>query len=149
MKYIYVKNGNVEGMARELPNVWENISNFYVLDNATLKQYGWYPYRFVPGELSEDMVSNGSYFVIGDDEVVEYQSVRPKTDKEREDEINSLWENIRTQRNFLLEKSDWTQLPDSPLNQEKKEEWILYRQALRDITNQSDPKWIIWPTIPI
>jgi hypothetical protein len=148
MKYIYVKNGNVESIPRELPNIWENVSNFNVLDNATVKEYGWYPYRFVPGETSEDMVSNGSYFVIGNDEVVEYQSVRPKTDEERQAEINSLWENIRNQRNFLLEKSDWTQLSDSPLNPEKKEEWLVYRQALRDITNQLNPKEIVWPIEP-
>jgi hypothetical protein len=148
MKYIYVKNGNVESMARELPNVWENISNFNALDNVSFKEYGWYPYRFVSGDINEDMVPNGSYFVIGEDEVVEYQSVRPKTEQERQDEINSLWENIRVQRNFLLEKSDWTQLPDSPLSSEKKQDWVAYRQALRDITNQPDPKSIIWPTEP-
>jgi hypothetical protein len=148
MKYIYVKDGNVSGIPRELPNVWENVSNFNVLDNSTLKQYGWYPYTFIPGGVSDDMVPNGSYFVIEENEVKEYQAVRPKTDEERQDEINSLWSNIRSQRNFLLEKSDWTQLPDSPLSEEKKEEWRLYRQGLRDITNQPDPRAIIWPTEP-
>lgn len=49
----------------------------------------------------------------------------------------------RTRRNALLTASDWTQLPDVPLA--TKDAWAVYRQALRDITNQTDPKW---PTPP-
>jgi hypothetical protein len=59
-----------------------------------------------------------------------------------------MWENIRVQRNELLLESDWTQLSDSPLSEEKKIEWQTYRQELRDITSQQDPFNIIWPTKP-
>ena len=38
---------------------------------------------------------------------------------------------IRNKRNELLKESDWTQLADVNIN---KEEWVTYRQALRDIT---------------
>lgn len=38
---------------------------------------------------------------------------------------------IRNKRNELLKESDWTQLPDVNIS---KEEWVTYRQALRDIT---------------
>lgn len=52
---------------------------------------------------------------------------------------------LRTQ---LLVNSDWTQLPDVPLSAEKKAQWATYRQALRDITNQSGfPDNINWPGI--
>jgi len=37
-------------------------------------------------------------------------------------------------RNKLLQESDWTQLTDSPAD---KAEWAVYRQALRDITDQA------------
>lgn len=51
------------------------------------------------------------------------------------------------QRNQLLAASDWTQLPDVPL--ETKEAWATYRQALRDITDQPGyPLDIAWPTPP-
>lgn len=40
---------------------------------------------------------------------------------------------IRGLRDHLLKNSDWTQIPDSPLSAEKKEEWAVYRQALRDM----------------
>ena len=56
---------------------------------------------------------------------------------------------VRGQRNTLLEESDWTQLPDSPLSEEKRLEWKTYRQELRDITNYDSPDHIIWPSEPI
>lgn len=59
---------------------------------------------------------------------------------------------VRTIRNGLLEDSDWTQSPDSPLTTEKKTEWATYRQALRDVpaTNSSvtDIDSVVWPTKP-
>tara|TARA_X000001382_G_C3154085_1_gene173968 strand:- start:136 stop:423 length:288 start_codon:yes stop_codon:yes gene_type:complete len=36
-------------------------------------------------------------------------------------------------RNNFLAKSDWTQGVDSPLTDEKKAEWVTYRQKLRDL----------------
>jgi len=39
---------------------------------------------------------------------------------------------MRDERNSLLAQSDWTQMPDSPLSDSKKQEWANYRQALRD-----------------
>lgn len=50
-------------------------------------------------------------------------------------------------RNRLLNQSDWTQLPDVPLA--TKEAWAIYRQALRNITNQAGfPTQVEWPTKP-
>jgi hypothetical protein len=53
---------------------------------------------------------------------------------------------IRDKRNTLLAISDWTQMPDVALT--TKETWAVYRQGLRDITNQTDPFNIVWPTAP-
>jgi hypothetical protein len=58
-------------------------------------------------------------------------------------------ENVRSTRNALLIESDWTQLEDSPLSEEKKTEWKNYRQELRDLTNLDDLTSIIWPTQPL
>jgi hypothetical protein len=53
---------------------------------------------------------------------------------------------IRDSRNILLKESDWTQLPDAPVD---KVAWQTYRQELRDITSQPDfPNNIVWPTKP-
>jgi hypothetical protein len=61
---------------------------------------------------------------------------------------NTQWNQVKTIRNQYLSESDWTQLIDSPLTEEKKQEWKVYRQALRDITLQTDPFNIVWPTKP-
>lgn len=41
-------------------------------------------------------------------------------------------ERMRQWRDGLLAQSDWTQMPDSPLTDAKKQEWQDYRQSLRD-----------------
>ena len=45
------------------------------------------------------------------------------------------WEQLRIWRNLELTKTDWTQLPDSPV---EKDAWAQYRQALRDLPTQTD-----------
>ena len=64
-----------------------------------------------------------------------------------------LMSEIRIQRSTKLGMSDWTQTNDSPLTEEKKAEWRVYRQALRDITGNlpadlDDPDDISWPAEP-
>jgi hypothetical protein len=67
-----------------------------------------------------------------------------------EEEINyriqSKWEDIRIQRNELLTECDWTQLSD--VSQAIKDLWTVYRQQLRDVTNQQNPFNIQWPVKP-
>ena len=57
---------------------------------------------------------------------------------------NSKADDARRLRNRLLSQSDWTQASDSPVD---KTAWAAYRQALRDIPEQSGfPDNIDWPT---
>lgn len=58
------------------------------------------------------------------------------------------WKSVRDDRNKRLFECDWTQLPDAPLTDEQKTAWQAYRQALRDVTQQSDPFNITWPVKP-
>ena len=56
-------------------------------------------------------------------------------------------EDVRSNRDQLLTQSDWTQLPDSNLSQDA--EWLSYRTALRDVTEQDGfPYSIVWPVHP-
>lgn len=148
MKYIYVENNQIAGNPEELPRNWKNVSNFYLLNDEQLKSYGWYPFRFVEADILPNQFYDGSDFVIEENEVVEYQKVRNKTQEEIDNEIQSTWRAIRGRRNDLLLKCDWTQLSDAPLTEEVKQSWIDYRQELRDITLQTDPFNIVWPTQP-
>lgn len=53
---------------------------------------------------------------------------------------------IRKERNELLIKSDWVVLPHSPVTGSKLDEWLQYRQDLRDVTTQTPP--YVLPTQP-
>lgn len=52
----------------------------------------------------------------------------------------------RAERTSLLAASDWTQVADTPVDQSA---WATYRQALRDVTDQTGfPDAIAWPVAP-
>jgi hypothetical protein len=54
---------------------------------------------------------------------------------------------VRLQRNIKLSETDWTQAEDIP--QTTRDLWKPYRQALRDLTNQSGfPYDVVWPEKP-
>ena len=148
MRYVYVENGQIASEHRILPMNWNNISNFNSLDADSLKQFGWYPYRFVGATIPSGYKIDGSYYEITDDEVLEIQTATPLTDEEQQTIIESQWTNIRARRNIELNESDWTQISDSPLTAEKKEEFRVYRQALRDITEYASPYDVVWPEKP-
>lgn len=70
---------------------------------------------------------------------------------------------IRKKRNSLIAESDYRVLPDYPISDDKKSEWSIYRQQLRDITDninaneliiieingQIEAGGFIWPTRPL
>ena len=52
----------------------------------------------------------------------------------------------RSHRNNCLSECDWTQSPDAPVDQAA---WAIYRQSLRDITQQTGfPSDVTWPIKP-
>lgn len=56
------------------------------------------------------------------------------------------WQSFKTSRNLMLQSCDWTQVPDAPAD---KDAWASYRQALRDLPdNTLDVRNVIWPTPP-
>lgn len=64
-------------------------------------------------------------------------------------EQNIAWANLRAERNRLLAACDYTQLADSPLTPQLKDVYQVYRQALRDLPNNTiDPSNPIWPESP-
>jgi hypothetical protein len=56
------------------------------------------------------------------------------------------FERLRIWRDAQLKASDWTQVEDSPSD---KLAWSVYRQALRDLPNQStNPDELVFPVAP-
>lgn len=71
-------------------------------------------------------------------------------DKQKFDDMTRItYHCIRERRDRLLKESDWTISTDSPLSEEKKNEFKIYRQALRDFPSICDPMMIEWPSYPI
>lgn len=70
----------------------------------------------------------------------------------RQRRIPSVANLIRERRKLLLQGCDWTQTADSPLTPEKKSEWAVYRQALRDLPDEqggvNSIDDVAWPTPP-
>ena len=92
-----------------------------------------------------DEVDESNY---GDAVVYRDPSLKPTWAQVQNGVVPEQWFVIRGQRIRKLRASDWSALPDVPMTVEKKSEWETYRQALRDVTTQSDPFNITWPTPP-
>ena len=97
--------------------------------------YGWIPFTADPNDVEP---IGAEVFNAAKTTAAAY--VEPPVD------LDSLAASIRTQRNQLLTASDWTQVPDAPVDQAA---WAVYRQALRDITTQEGfPEAVTWPVKP-
>lgn len=58
-------------------------------------------------------------------------------------------ENVRTQRDKMLEKTDWMVIRSQETGTPVSSNWSSYRQALRDITAQQGfPYQVNWPVKP-
>tara|TARA_R100000008_G_scaffold70333_1_gene47901 strand:+ start:974 stop:1348 length:375 start_codon:yes stop_codon:yes gene_type:complete len=58
------------------------------------------------------------------------------------------WDAIRAERNKRLSRTDWVVSKSLESSGSVSTDWKNYRQSLRDITTQSDPNNITWPTEP-
>jgi len=85
-------------------------------------------------------------FTTSGGEIVQWDSTDPQP---TEDEINAKLaeleaaepgRQVREIRNRLLAETDWTQLKDIDLDFIRERNWKNYRQALRDLPANSNPK---------
>ena len=96
-------------------------------------------YVYLSGQLEALPPKQFDYQVM---DYVQKQWVNPP------DEVE--WAVVRRTRNRLLLDSDWTDTASAPsrFGQALYQQWLTYRQALRDITLQIDPFAIAWPVAP-
>ena len=149
MKYAELYNLEIVQIHNELPTAWKNLSYPNALSDSELSDMSWsgnagyafYPYT----EITPD--SNQFYTLSNVVNVVDAVN-KTVTGTRTANPISDLnaWEIVRSMRNNELTATDWTQMPDSPLTTAKKAEWAVYRQALRDITTQENPREIVWAT---
>ena len=121
MKAIAVQNGDVVDNFNEADEVFQVEDSLEVYEGATI--------------LRRDADSN-PVFVTADDAVFEEKRA-------------AKWSEIRKTRDGYLLDSDWTQLADVGLTEEKVTEWKAYRVLLRDLPDDSaNPFAVEWPTQP-
>ena len=97
--------------------------------------YGWIPFTADPNDVEP---IGAEVFNAAKAKAAAY--VEPPVD------LEALAAQARSKRNQLLTASDWTQIPDVPVDQAA---WATYRQELRDITSQEGfPEAITWPVAP-
>ena len=85
-------------------------------------------------------------------EVVNQQEELAEDVKQHVSHLRSGFDELRTYRDDELIKSDWTQIPDGPLDSTTKAAWATYREKLRDLTDEAKaPYWFTeadWPLAP-
>lgn len=122
------------------------IASFYgdlsIMDLSAYESYGVFEFYADP---HGQYVENGN-IVNMPEKPSEYSVFDFTTKQWTNPDANLGWEIVRNRRNIELSSCDWTQVQDVQLP--NKEEWVAYRQALRDITKQSDPFNVVWPTKP-
>ena len=106
--------------------------------------------RFVASGSTAPAPENGAYIDGRYDaklyRIVDGQAVKKPEAEIEEREIEAAWLDLRKQRDARLQDSDWTQVPDAPVDQAA---WALYRQELRDLpANTDDPRDVVWPQEP-
>jgi hypothetical protein len=126
----------VDDLSLQILYIYTKPANPWVKDGRVL------PLIQVPSDLDPEVVmavqdSEGTITLQADP-----VKVQAKTDAQ--------WVQVRTQQKQKLYESDWTCSvvdPPAPILAQR-DQWVLYRQALRDVTTQSDPFNITWPTPP-
>ena len=118
----------------------ENVEPYLDVENV-------YSVRVVP-RSAEDLANERHNDITRAIQAGDMSVVATMTEAEKAEYSELAWRVAREQRNKRLSDCDWTQLPDAPLSNIETQDWATYRQALRDITEQSDPFNITWPTKP-
>ena len=127
-----------------LPEPDRDASGYRSYRNAHLERL-----LFIKRCRNLDMAQDEIRELIEDLVAISQLSEEEEADEEYETAVG--FDHVRGQRDHLLSVSDWTtNSSDSPLSDEKKAEWVTYRQALRDYPDQAARVSDLpdWPTAP-
>lgn len=118
------------------------------LSEQTLASWGVYRVEPQPwpthNEATEEVITEDPVYT--NDQWFETFSIKEYSQEEIAIRTAEKAGHVREERNQKLKDSDWTQLPDSPVD---KEAWAVYRQDLRNISQQAGFPWdVTWPEKP-
>ena len=148
MMYLRIKDGVITYpySIQQLKLDEYNVSFPNELTTEILEEWGVYSVQQTPkpNDYTKNITEGTPTLVDG--VYVQVWNQTDATQSEIDARIEDKWEEIRQLRYELLLECDWVVLSDSPLKEST--DWLSYRQALRDITSQSDPYTISWPVKP-
>lgn len=149
-RYAHVDNNTILGIYDNLPRNWQNVSNFYLLSDDELFEYGFI--KIVKAAISYDpdteVISQPMYSCVGD-KVIEHIVISPKPQEPRN--LDQEWENLRAERDKRINDFEWRYMrshreirlglkPTDSI-----ESLDRYIQALADVTKIADPRDAAWP----
>lgn len=155
MKFRHNETGQVYNSEGELRMAYPNVSFPVTFDQNALEFANVSVVLEVPPPeitVLQRVDYDGVQLING--QWTEVWSIHPKYDDPVEqatweaERLEVQWGIVRGQRDYLLEQTDYTDLPHTPITVPCHNNFLTYRQSLRDITNQPDPYNIVWPVIP-
>ena len=95
-------------------------------------------------QQKQNKLNGNVFFAVWSNETFEWIDQRQQTQKYNDNVIQ-----VDVKRKKLLDETDWRVIKALESQTNLQQNWIDYRQALRDITTQSGyPDNVIWPTPP-
>ncbi len=140
---IYAYNEKGKWIISSLMSRFRGVGGWHILTDEERAKHGWYPCIEVNANYNPTtQIRSPAEFVLADGIVTATYTIWDKPESQIYSEAA---DNIRTERNRLLQETDWMALSDSTMAAE----WAAYRQALRDITAQEGfPYTVEWPSKP-
>lgn len=141
MIYAYIGEGGWT-IASLMPR-FKGIGGWHTLTDEERAKHGWYPCIEVNSQYdSVTQIRSPAEFVLENNIVTATYTI---WDKPESQIYNEAADKVRSRRNRLISETDWMALSDNIMSTD----WVFYRQALRDITNQEGfPFNVQWPTKP-
>lgn len=151
-RYAYVENNEVQGVYGTLPQRWKNVSNFHLLSEEMIREYGFYPITTASIPTYDPEVTEASqptYSFTGDG-VLEHVTLTPRPQSIRN--IDAEWQEIRRIRDQKIRDIEWRM---SRAQREIRQglrttdDVALIDRYIQELTNIpqtfSDPRDVVWP----
>lgn len=156
IKFVDASNQKVD-IVSSSPILYSNFKTLFkqhifsdkaISSEVELHGYGVFEWAWPPVDLPHTLSCDDVGVIRHSDGVYRPTFVeRAATEEEINERTKQQAITIRLNRNFLLAETDYTQLPDSQLSENKILEFVEYRKILRDLPNQQGFPWnVIYPT---
>lgn len=122
--------------------IYKPLEEDFILEESGSKSPNNSPNTFSKYSELVDWCNKNNAMIVDKGDYYEAVPVPELTEEE-------LARNVRGNRDAKLSETDYLVVPDYPISEENLNEVKVYRQALRDITEQTGfPKDVIWPDVP-